>query len=199
MTEEPTLTADHILDTAEDVLRRFGPSKTTVIDVARALNVSHGTIYRHFPSKAALKDAVAERWLKRVAEPLAEIANENGPAEDRLRRWLQCLVEAKRHKVFDEPELFETYHAIAEQAHGVVDAHVTELTNQLGRIIADGKQEGTFQVSDPEQAGKAIFDATILFHHPTHSNEWSRPGIDHSFKAVLEILLSGLKNTGLSQ
>lgn len=45
-----------------EVLRRFGPQKANLVDVARALEVSHGTIYRHFASKAALRDAVAQRW-----------------------------------------------------------------------------------------------------------------------------------------
>ena len=66
MTDE-TLTLERILDVAEDVLRRFEPAKTTVIDVARALGVSHGSVYRHFPSKAALRDVVTDKhfWLER--------------------------------------------------------------------------------------------------------------------------------------
>jgi AcrR family transcriptional regulator len=59
------LTADRILDTAEEVLRRYGPAKATVIDVARALGVSHGNVYRFFPSKVALRDAVASPRLHR--------------------------------------------------------------------------------------------------------------------------------------
>jgi AcrR family transcriptional regulator len=64
------LTADDILIAAEEALRRFGPDKATVVDVARALGVSHGSVYRHFASKAVLRDAVAHRWLARVEEPL---------------------------------------------------------------------------------------------------------------------------------
>ena len=71
---DQALTAERILDTAEEVLRRYGPAKATVIDVARALGVSHGSVYRHFPSKAALRDAVVERWLGRVSTPLGAIA-----------------------------------------------------------------------------------------------------------------------------
>ena len=41
------LTLDRILATAEDVIRRFGPAKATVVDVARALGVSHAAVYRH--------------------------------------------------------------------------------------------------------------------------------------------------------
>jgi len=67
---ETVLTPERILETAEDVLRRFGPAKATVVDVARALDVSHGSVYRHFASKAALRDAVAERWLARISDPL---------------------------------------------------------------------------------------------------------------------------------
>ena len=62
MTDE-ALTPDRILDAVEDVLRRYGPAKATVVDVPRALGVSHGNVYRHFPSNAALRDAVTERWL----------------------------------------------------------------------------------------------------------------------------------------
>ena len=72
---EAVLTQERILETAEDVLRRFGPAKATVVDVARALDVSHGSVYRHFPSKAALRDAVAERWLARISEPLQAVAD----------------------------------------------------------------------------------------------------------------------------
>ena len=56
------LTSDQILVAAEDVLRRYGPEKANVVDVARALGVSHGSVYRHFPSKAALRGAVTDRW-----------------------------------------------------------------------------------------------------------------------------------------
>ena len=63
MSEAAPLTSEQIVDAAEDVLRRFGPAKATVIDVARELGVSHGSIYRHFASKAALRDAVAARQV----------------------------------------------------------------------------------------------------------------------------------------
>ena len=76
---EAALTPDRILDAAEETLTRYGPAKTTVVDVARALGVSHGSVYRHFSSKAALRDAVTERWLARVSDPLATIAAEDTP------------------------------------------------------------------------------------------------------------------------
>src|SRR5260370_496301 len=54
---DEALTPDRILDAAEDVLRRYGPAKATVVDVARALGVSHRSVYRHFPSKAEIRQS----------------------------------------------------------------------------------------------------------------------------------------------
>jgi len=66
MNENVILTPERILEVTEDVLRRYGLAKATVVDVARALDVSHGSVYRHFPSKASLREAVAKRWLERL-------------------------------------------------------------------------------------------------------------------------------------
>lgn len=192
MTTE-TLTPDRILDAAEEVLRRHGPAKANVVDVARALGVSHGSVYRHFPNKAALRDAVALRWLARVSAPLQQIAEENGPAEERLVRWLHELAGIKRRKVLDDPEMFATYHAIAEESREVVRAHVAELTAQLSQIIADGQNQGVFRAADPDTAARSVFGATARFHHPLHSEEWRDPNIDRDLDALLELLLAGLK------
>jgi AcrR family transcriptional regulator len=189
---DAVLTPERILDAAEDVLRRFGPAKATVVDVARALGVSHGSVYRHFPSKAALRDAVAERWLARVSEPLEAVVTGRGAAPQRLRRWFDVLMAYKRKLVHDEPELFATYHALATEARDVVRAHVDTLIGQLTRIIADGLARGELSVADAAVAGRAVFHATTRFHNPIHASEWMDPGVDAAFEAVWNLVLRGL-------
>ncbi|MBW8856399.1 MAG: helix-turn-helix transcriptional regulator, partial [Bradyrhizobium sp.] len=63
-------TRERILTAAEELLRRHGLAKATVVDVARALEMSHANVYRHFASKTELQDAVAHRWLERIMTPL---------------------------------------------------------------------------------------------------------------------------------
>ncbi len=191
MTGAP-LTADRILEASEDVLRRYGPAKATVVDVARALGVSHGSVYRHFPSKAALRDAVTERWLHRVSDPLDEIARGPGPAAERLVRWLDALVAAKRTKALEDPELFATYMELVADAREVVGAHVATLVAQLERIVADGVQRGEFAAADPAAEARAVLDATGRFHNPAHAAEWGDPGIDAAYAAVRDLVLRGL-------
>lgn len=187
------LTAEQILAASEDVLRRFGPTKATVVDVARELGVSHGSVYRHFASKAALRDAVAERWLAGVSEPLAAVANEDGPAPDRLRRWLDLLVDSKQDRARDEPELFATYVQIAGESRQVISAHVEALVSQLARIVEDGVGQGAFATADPNAAARAVFDATSRFHNPANAASWADPGIGAAYGQVRALIESGLR------
>jgi AcrR family transcriptional regulator len=189
---ESALTAERIIEAAEEVLRRFGPDKATVVDVARALGVSHGSVYRHFPSKAALRDAVVERWLARTSEPLTEVVVEDGPSLERLRRWLVLLMASKRAKVSDDPELFATYTRLAADAGAVVQRHVDTLAGQIAAILADGVARGELTVADPDACGRAILDATGRFHHPAHAQEWSDPGIEEAFEDVWALVAGGL-------
>jgi AcrR family transcriptional regulator len=186
------LTRDRILEAAEVVLRRYGPAKATVVDVARALGVSHASVYRHFPSKADLRDAVTERWLAEVASPLAAVANEDGPAPERLLRWLDLLVSCKRARAVADPELFATYVELAAGARDVVKAHVGILVGQLARIVADGIAQGAFEPADTARVARAVFDATARFHHPAHASAWSDPGIDTAYEGVRALVLGGL-------
>ena len=195
MSEAP-LTAEQILAAAEEVLRRYGPAKATVVDVARALGVSHGSVYRHFPSKAALRDAVTRRWLARILAPLSAIAAETGPAPDRLRRWLDRLIAAKHAKVLDDPELFATYGVLAEEARAVVAEHVEAMIGQVAAILVDGVAQGAFAVADPRAAARAVLDATGRFHNPAHAAEWADPAIGPAFEAVWSLVLNGLRSRG---
>jgi AcrR family transcriptional regulator len=198
MTDE-TLTPGRILEAAEEVLRRFGLAKTTVVDVARVLDVSHGSIYRHFPSKAALRDAVAEHWLAEKSKPLVAIANETGSASERLRRWLILLYSNMRKNAIEDPELFETYRELAGEAREVVRAHVDFLVQQITHILSDGVAQAEFATENPSLTARAVFDATTRFHDPAHAAEWPNPDIDAAHENVLSLLLVGLRPRNIQQ
>jgi AcrR family transcriptional regulator len=193
MNEVVTLTPERILEVTEDVLRRFGLAKATVVDVARALDVSHGSVYRHFPSKASLREAVAKRWLDRVSSPLWAVAQEQGPAPARLERWVRALCTVKQKKVCEDPEMFQTYLTLAREACAAVRAHREGLVDQIAGIIADGVEQGAFEVADAKESARAIYEATIRYHHPAHAEEWKDPTLAARFDALLALLMRGLE------
>jgi AcrR family transcriptional regulator len=189
---EQALTAEQILDAAEDVLRRYGPAKANVVDVARALGVSHGSVYRHFASKAALRNAVIERWLARVSQPLESIVKEGGTASTRLVRWFEALRAIKLKKVTEDPTIFAAYHALALDAGDSVADHVGHLTEQLAAMIGDGIRTGEFTAQNAPESARALFDATMRFHNPAYAAEWQSPDNKAAFDRLLALLLRGL-------
>jgi len=186
------LTRDRILATAEDVVRRFGPAKATVVDVARALGVSHAAVYRYVATKAELRELVVGRWAEATMAPLRAIAARPGPAPQRLRRLFDTLIAVKRRRAADDPELFAAYRTLAVGARSAASIHVDELIGLAAAIIRSGVEEGTFRAVDPVAASRAVLFATSRFHHPAHAAEWSNPTIDATYDDVWQMLMDGL-------
>ncbi|WP_432825285.1 TetR family transcriptional regulator [Dactylosporangium sp. CA-092794] len=188
------LDAETIMLATEDVLRRFGPSKATVVDVARSLGVSHAAVYRHFSSKAALREAVARRFLGRGGGELAALAGDaHLRPPERLRAWLTGLYQMKRRSARTDPELFATYRVLVLEHSAVAAEHVAALLAQLEGILADGVAAGDFAVADTAAMARAVFEATNAFHHPAHVEEWDRPGREELLADVCTLVVNGLR------
>ncbi|WP_426363776.1 TetR family transcriptional regulator [Streptomyces sp. E-08] len=195
MAATETLTAERILEATEEVLRRYGPAKATVVDVARVLGVSHGSVYRHFRTKAALREAVTERWLERTIVALVPYVEAGSPADERLTGWLTALFGLKRKKAGGDPELMATFQVLIGENSAVVDRHEEHLVEQIARILADGHREGLFAAPERDFAttARAVFDATDRFHNPAHAADWSAPGAEEAFTAVVSLVQRALK------
>ncbi|MDB6076976.1 MAG: TetR family transcriptional regulator [Akkermansiaceae bacterium] len=183
-----------ILDAAEGVLRRHGPEKTNVVDIAKVLGMSHGNIYRHFPNKKALLEAVASRWLHAVTDPLQAVAeNRSLNAAQRLKAWFDTLRAIKQNKMICDPEMFQMHYYIVQHSREVVSDHVAVLQAQVAGIIAEGVANGEFAAHlKPKAAAQAFFMSTYPFHHPALLQQHPGPR-DEEAAAVFDLLLAGLR------
>ena len=163
MNEVVVLTPSEFSKSPRTCCAAIGLAKATVVDVARALDVSHGSVYRHFPSKASLRQAVAKRWLDRANAPLQKIAEDLGPCAGPAREagCAPCST-IKYKKVCEDPEMFATYLTLAQEACEAVKAHKERLVDQVAHILADGVKQGAFQVADV----KVIRARGVRRHHP---------------------------------
>lgn len=191
------LTREDILATTERVLRRFGPRKTTVVDVAHELGVSHAAVYRHFPSKAALRAAAVRGWLDRPHKELLEIAESTRlPPRERLRAWLLSLFRTRRAQADDEPELFAAFYELAVEQGEAVREHVADLRRQIATILREGQADGSFAQLDhdaTEATASTVLDLMTRFQHPAHAHNWARRGtIEHEFDQACDLVLRGL-------
>ena len=96
-----------LLALAAEHLRRFGRKRLTVVGVAEEAGMTHANVYRYFPSKVALLDAVVEVWLKAVERRLAEVVDGPDPADDKLERFVLAMARANRQALGEDPHLFE--------------------------------------------------------------------------------------------
>lgn len=83
---------DKILATARIVFAERG-ADGSLDEIAKRAEVGPGTLYRHFPTREALLDALMKDWTDRVAAD-ADAAIETGlPARDMLLSWFEHFIE----------------------------------------------------------------------------------------------------------
>ncbi|MFF5235226.1 TetR/AcrR family transcriptional regulator [Dactylosporangium sp. NPDC000521] len=81
---------ERILDVARTVIEEQG-TQASLRDVARRSGVGLGTLYRHFPSRDALLEALLRRRFDHLAER-AEVLADSCPPWEALTRWLDEFV-----------------------------------------------------------------------------------------------------------
>src|ERR1700710_1349778 len=82
---------ERVLDAAKAVFSA-GAREASLEAVARRAGVGIGTLYRHFPTREALFEAVYRREVEHLADLSEQLKNDVAPVEA-LRRWLRSTVE----------------------------------------------------------------------------------------------------------
>jgi AcrR family transcriptional regulator len=181
---------DKAIDYAITQMQLVGFNRVTLSDIAKALGVSHAALYGHFADKAALFDAVSERWLARLESEQEALctAKKSGDAVERLVQWFMQLHRAKVEKVKHEPELFKAFNYSAQTEKPFVKKHMATMHNQLSTIVGQAIDSGLIQAESVDAVVALLFAATIGFHHPA----LVAISVDENREPLLEKLLDTL-------
>ncbi|MHB2168471.1 TetR/AcrR family transcriptional regulator [Alsobacter sp. R-9] len=196
-TEEST--DARILAAAADHVRRYGYERTTVVSVARDAGMTHANVYRYFPSKLALADALTASWLRPLEADLAGIADAPDPADDKLERLLLAWASALRDRLEQDPNLFEMFVEASSEMRGVARKHRARVRALIERIIEEGTGSGLFDVKRPERAVALLHDALFRFIHPLAvrlDREVPRRTLEDRLAVVVRSVLRTLKTGG---
>ena len=155
-----------ILSVAGEHLRQHGLRRFTVVAVAEEAGMTHANVYRYFPSRTALIDAVVDVWLKSAERKLADIADGPDPAEDKLERLILALAKANRDLLHEEPHLFAALSQAVAKRHAISRRNRTRVRALFERVIDDGIATGAFEPRDRDRAIAFVIDATHRFIHP---------------------------------
>src|ERR1700750_2823931 len=82
---------ERLLDAAKAVFSAGG-AEASLEAVARRADVGIGTLYRHFPTREALYEAVYRHEVEQLGELAERLKDEASPVEA-LRQWLRSNVE----------------------------------------------------------------------------------------------------------
>lgn len=185
---------DRILDTARDLIRRFGGAKTNVVDIAQALGLSHSAIYRHFRSKAEIFDALAAATMAEEAALAETFVEADGPAAGRLAALVLALHRSKRAKFGEDPEMHALYRRIVEERPDLIMDYARRMTGLIRLILADGVARGEFGPIDLDAAAGAVRDAFTVFVHPAHVEAAAKAGLDQEagLQTLMRMVIGGL-------
>jgi len=128
---------DRVLEAAKIVFSAGGPD-ASLEAVARQAGVGIGTLYRHFPTREALFEAVYRREVQQLADLAEQLMEQPDPVEA-LRRWMHAIVEF----VATKKGMLATL-AVAAQSKSDMTALSSErLTRMGGRLLDRAVAAGT--------------------------------------------------------
>jgi AcrR family transcriptional regulator len=105
MTTETTAidTREAIIEAAMSCFGKHGLTRTTVVDIARAADVSRSTVYEYFRDKSEIVEACAEHSSQRFYREMARAMGRGESLEDKLTLAAVFVTRARR---FVEPEVY---------------------------------------------------------------------------------------------
>ena len=82
---------DRIVEVARELFREQGYD-ASLDEVAKRAGVGPGTLYRHFPKRENLLDAILHSWVEKVTDAADKALAYEGPDRDLLLNWLEEYV-----------------------------------------------------------------------------------------------------------
>jgi AcrR family transcriptional regulator len=175
---KPDDTRARIVEAAEALFLRLGYAKTAVADIAAELKMSPANVYRFFPSKNAIVEAICQRCLAEVEEQAWAIARSKGPAADKLERLVLDILKYHKENLLIETRVHDIVLVAMENSWAAIKAHKETVRTIVEVILRDGVAAGEFEAIDPRQVSEQFMRATVSFCHPVLIGQCLQDGED---------------------
>ena len=195
MTEKDSIRA-RIIEAAKARFYHYGFGKTTMAELACDCSMSPGNIYRYFAGKLDIAEEIALEVTESSMARLRAVAERTtvGPPE-RLCAFLREELHLTFALLHDNPKLHELAEIIKTERVDFVNQELRELRRIMGRILADGMQQGVFRKLDVDATAEAIQSATWKFHYPQLFTRLPLDALERELEAVMSLIVAGLTPT----
>lgn len=190
----PDDTRARIMETAETLFRRLGFAKTAVADIASELGMSPANVYRFFPSKSAIVQAICQRCLSELEAKIWLIARSRGSASERLERLVLETLTYHIENVLEEQKVNDMVLAAMEENWAAIQAHREVHRTTIELILRDGIESGEFEALDARETSTIMIRALVGYCHPVLLAQAAQEGrnLETEAKALTAFLLRAI-------
>jgi AcrR family transcriptional regulator len=170
---------ERVLEAAKIVFNAGGP-EASLEAVAKRAGVGIGTLYRHFPTRESLFEAVYRREVQQLGDLAEALKNDAAPV-DALRRWLHATVELVATKKGMMAALALVAHSPSELYAFSFDRLTKAVGALLDRAVAAGEIRADLS---PEDVLRALIGMSYMH---------DQPGWQDSVMRLIDVFVDGLR------
>ena len=172
---------ERILEVAKDAFARSGAG-TSLDDIAKQAGVGAGTLYRHFPTRDALLEAVYRTEVEKLAAAERKLAQNLSPVEA-LRAWMLLFVDYIATKQIIAPAL----NTLVGGPSKVYEASGAQITGAIRALVERAIESGDIRRDlDPLDLLRALIGV---------SNVACGPDWQQSARRLVDILITGSRSS----
>ncbi len=180
-----------ILEATERLLRRYGPGKTTMADIAREASISVGALYLEFASKEAIVEELSSRRHAEILDAMRAAAATERPWAERLRAVLDARVDAFFDAAEGGAHAADLVHCGASAVKSAHERFRDEELRLITELLRAGAKAGELDVTRAEPTARAVLAAYARFSPPSL---WQCPRDETRalLRCVHDVVLYGL-------
>jgi AcrR family transcriptional regulator len=168
---------ERILEVAKEAFARSG-ANTSLDDIAKRTGVGPGTLYRHFPTRDALLEAVYRSEVERLAAAERKFAEAMSPMEA-LRAWMLLFVDYIATKKIIAPAL----NTLVGGPSTMIEASYAQIHDAIRALVKRAVKNGDIRKDlDPVDLLKALVGVSYMATSP----DWQQ-----SARRLVDILITG--------
>jgi AcrR family transcriptional regulator len=174
-----------LIDTAKAAFADVGMN-VSLEEIARRAGVGIGTLYRHFPSREAVIEAVYRREVEQLAEAAPQLL-ESLPPDEALHRWMHLFVDYIATKRLIAPSLGA---ALAESSELRVSS-VELISQAVALLVKRAAQSGRVR---KDIAPSDLLRAMVGVSYGNPDEAW-----EASARRLIDVLMDGLRRKSRPQ
>lgn len=184
------VTQRQIVDTASALIQEQGRIDISLSTIADALGITHGALYKHFDSKQAIWEAVAEQWFHtQIIDKVTQTVVIDGATAQRdavtvLHEWLWAFVNAKKDAYLANHDMFKLNTQYVDNNPAALQRVLQPAYRQIDELM--GYHDADYQ------RAQAILSAFSVFTLPNLSDAWSWPDYQERFEALWRLIRAGV-------